>query len=54
MNADREIFIFTVQLTTSKAGNLTRSIHTLAICVTIHIIDTVHVDDIFAVGERER
>ena len=36
-NADREIFIFTVQLTTCKIGNLTRLIHTLAICVTIHI-----------------
>ena len=35
-NADREIFIFPVQLTTSRAGNLTRLIHTLAICVTIH------------------
>ena len=29
--ADREIFIFPVQLTTSRIGNLTRSIHTLAI-----------------------
>ena len=35
-NADREIFIFRVQLTTSRIGNLTRLIHTLAICVTIH------------------
>ena len=35
-NADREIFIFPVQLTTSRIGNLTRLIHTLAICVTIH------------------
>ena len=31
-NADREIFIFLVQLTTSKIGNLTRLIYTLAIC----------------------
>ena len=32
-NADREIFIFPVQLTTSRIGNLTRLIHTLpAIC----------------------
>ena len=35
-NADRGIFIFPVQLTTSRIGNLTRLIHTLAICVTIH------------------
>ena len=35
-NGDRELFIFPVQLTTSRIGNLTRLIHTLAICVTIH------------------
>ena len=48
-NADREILIFPVQLTTSRIGNLTRLIHTLlyvmtirtyihtlAICVTIY------------------
>ena len=35
-NADREIFIFPVQLTTCRIGNLTRLIHTLAICLTIH------------------
>ena len=35
-NADREIFIFPVQLTTCRIGNLTRLIHTLAICMTIH------------------
>ena len=35
-NTDREIFIFPVQLTTSRAGDLTRLIHTLAVCVTIH------------------
>ena len=35
--AEREIFIFAVQLTTSRIGNLTRLIHTLAICVTIHM-----------------
>ena len=35
-NADRETFIFPVQLTTCRIGNLTRLIHTtLAICVTI-------------------
>ena len=33
---DREIFIFPVQLTTYRIGNLTRLIHTLAICVTIY------------------
>ena len=31
-NADREIFIFPVQLTASRIGNLTRLILTLAIC----------------------
>ena len=31
----QEKFIFPVQLTTSRIGNLTRLIHTLAICVTI-------------------
>ena len=30
------ILYFPVQLTTSRAGNFTRLIHTLAICVTIH------------------
>ena len=41
-NADREIFIFPVQLTTCRTGNLTRLIHTLAysICVTIHVLYT--------------
>ena len=36
-NAAREIFIFTVQLTTSRIGNLTRLIHALAIymCVCV-------------------
>ena len=32
-NADREIFIFPVQLTTCRIGNLTRLIHTLAIAL---------------------
>ena len=36
MNADREIFTFPVQLTTSRIDNLAQLIHTLAICVTIH------------------
>ena len=35
-NADREVFVFPVQLTTSRIGNLTRLIHTFALCVTIH------------------
>ena len=37
-NGDREILFFPVQLTTSRIGNLTRLINTLAICVTY--IDT--------------
>ena len=37
-NGDREIFMFPVQLTTSRIGNLTRLIHTLAISVTIQRI----------------
>ena len=37
-NADREIFIFPVQLTTSRIDNLIRLIHTLAIYVTIHTL----------------
>ena len=36
-NAYREIFISPLQLTTSRVGNLTRLIHTLAVCVTIYI-----------------
>ena len=36
-NADREVFIFLVKLTTSRIGNLTRLVRTLAICVTIHV-----------------
>ena len=35
-NANRETFIFPVQLTTSRIGNLTRLIHTLAICMCDH------------------
>ena len=37
---DRGIFIFSVQLTTSRVGNLTRLIHTLAICDDHTYIDT--------------
>ena len=32
-NTDREVFIFPVQLTTSRIGNLARLIHIVAICV---------------------
>ena len=32
-NADREIFIFPIQLTTSRIGNHTRLIHALAVCM---------------------
>ena len=32
VNGDREMFVFPVQLTTSRIGNLTRLILTLAIC----------------------
>ena len=35
-NRDREMFIFPVQLTMSRIGNLTRLIHALAKCVTIN------------------
>ena len=42
-NGDREIFIFPVQLTTSRIGNLTRLIITLAICddLTLHLYTSV-------------
>ena len=40
-NAYRKIFIFAVQLTPSRIGNLTRLIHTLARCVTIHTVHTI-------------
>ena len=35
-NGDKEISIFPVQLTTCRIANLTRLIHTLAMCVTVH------------------
>ena len=35
-NGYREIFIFPIQLTMSRIGNLTRSIHTLLYVMTIH------------------
>ena len=33
---DKGIFIFTVELTTSRIGNLTRLVHTLLYVMTIH------------------
>ena len=40
------MFIFPVQLTTSRIGNLTRLIHTLLYVMTIHTyIHTMVVDD---------
>ena len=36
-HGDRGMFIFPVQLTTSRIGNLTRLIHTLLYVMTIHI-----------------
>ena len=40
-NGDREIFMFPVQLTTSRIGNLTRLIHILLYVMTIHKIAIV-------------
>ena len=40
-NGDRELFIFPVQLTTRRIGNLTRLILTLAICDNHTYIHTV-------------
>ena len=37
-NGDREIFIFPVQLTRSRIGNLTRLIHTLLYVITVPYI----------------
>ena len=36
VHGDKGIFIFPVQLTTSRIGNLTRLIHTLLYVMTIH------------------
>ena len=43
-NADREyiILFFPVQLTTSRIGNLTRLIHTLAVCLCDHTLFAMH------------
>ena len=39
-NVDRGIFICPAQLTTSRISKLTRLIHTLAVCVTIHSLES--------------
>ena len=52
-NADREIFIFPFQLTTSRIGNLTRLIHTLAIYVYTPILSTSQFHTISGCGKRE-
>ena len=53
-NGDREIFIFPVQLTTCRIGNLTRLIHTLAICVTVPYRYFQHAHFIPRVGVGKR
>ena len=47
-HGDRGIFIFPVQLTTSRIGDLTRLIHTLLYVVTIHayIHTYIHTNEI--------
>ena len=45
---DREISIFSVQLTTCRTGNFIRLIHTLATCVTIHKTGAVLSSRIFS------
>ena len=42
-NGDREIFIFPVQLTTSRIGNLTRLILTLAMICDDHIYMYIYI-----------
>ena len=39
----KKIILFLFQLTTSRIGNLTRSIHNLDICVTIYAFNTSYV-----------
>ena len=51
-NADKEILIFPVQLTTSRIGNLTRLTHTLAMCVTRRYFQHAHFIPISGVGKR--
>ena len=52
-NGDRELFIFLVELTTSKIGNLTRLIVTLAICDDYTSIHTYYKSGILFVLVRE-
>ena len=40
---DREIFIFPVQLTTSRIGNCTRLIHTLLYVMTIYYFYSIRI-----------
>ena len=51
-------FIFPFQLTTSRIGNLTLLIHTLAICVTVHTCSRyfqhAHFIPIVGVGKDRR
>ena len=49
VNGDRDIFIFPVQLTTSRIGNLTRLNHNLLSVMTIHTYIHTH-----NVGSRDR
>ena len=46
-NADRGKFIFSVQLTTSRIGNLTRSILTV---LSLYVMVTIHKADIQCIG----
>ena len=41
-HGDRGMFIFPVQLTASRIGNLTRLIHTLLYVMTIHTYIYIH------------
>ena len=50
-NVDRGVFICPVQLTTCRIGNLTRLIHTIAVCVTIHNLEHNEIYDII-IGEE--
>ena len=52
--ADREIFIYPAQLTTSRIGNLTRLIHiTIAICIRTMTIHTYYTLILIAMKEHE-
>ena len=42
-NGDREMFIFRVQLATSRIGNLTRLIHALAMQYVMTIVCTLYI-----------